>query len=40
MHSIMYNRLFGKKDFTLNILYTDSKTGDILIKAWKSSVFK
>jgi hypothetical protein len=40
MNSIMYSRLFGNKDFTLNILYTDSKTGDVFMKAWKSSVFK
>lgn len=40
IYSISYNRLFGKKDFTMNIMYMNGKNGKLLMDAWKSSVFK
>jgi hypothetical protein len=39
LHTIMYNRLFGKWEFTLNIVYMDEEKGDEMIAAWRNSVF-
>ena len=34
-----FSRLFGKKDFTVNIMFVNSTKGDIMLNAWKSSTF-
>lgn len=39
LNVLMYNRLFGKKEFTLNIMYVDEAKGDLMMKAWKKSTF-
>ena len=39
LHTIMYNRLFGKWEFTFNIVYMDEEKGDEMIAAWRNSVF-
>jgi hypothetical protein len=37
---IMYNRLFDKKEFTVNIMFMDPKRGKEMIDAWKNSKFE
>lgn len=37
--SVMYNHLFGKRDFTVNIMYMDLQAGVAMLHAWKSSKF-
>jgi hypothetical protein len=37
---LMYNRLFGKKELTVNIVYTDKTKGDLLLTAWRNSKFE
>ncbi len=39
MKMIMYSRLFGKKDFSVNIMFIDSKKGEEMLTAWKNSTF-
>lgn len=40
IHSISYSRLFGKKDFSVNIMYVDEKQGEKMLKAWNNSKFE
>lgn len=40
MHLLEYSRLFGDKDFTVNILYIDKKVGEELLQAWTNSTFE
>ncbi len=40
MHSMMYSRLFGKKEFAVNIMYIDEKQGKRMIDAWTKSKFE
>jgi hypothetical protein len=35
----MYNRLFGKKEFTMTIMYVDEKKGKAMLTAWRNSKF-
>lgn len=35
----MYSRLFGKKDFSLNIMAVDKEKERLLLEAWRSSKF-
>ena len=37
--SVMYNHLFGKRDFTVNIMYMDLRAGVAMLHAWKNSRF-
>ena len=37
---IMYSKLFDKKEFTVNIMFTDPKCGKEMIDAWKNSKFE
>ena len=39
MEMIMFSRLFGKKEFTLNVMFMDSKKGEEMLNAWKNSTF-
>ena len=39
LHLIMYSRLFGKKEFTVNIMFLDEKKGKAMMGAWKASTF-
>jgi hypothetical protein len=39
LHILMYCRLFGKKEFTVNIMYVDPAKGKALLDAWKGSTF-
>lgn len=38
--SIMYSRLFGKKEFTVNITYADKAIGEKMLESWRNSKFK
>lgn len=40
IQSFMYNRLFGEKDFSVNITYVDEKQGERMKKAWFASKFE
>ena len=40
IHSFMYNRLFGNRDFSLNITYVDEEAGERMRQAWFGSRFK
>ena len=40
IHSYMYNRLFGKRDFSLNITYVDENAGGKMREAWFGSKFR
>lgn len=40
MYSHMYSRLFGKKEFSVNIMYVDEKQGEKMTKAWYNSKFE
>ena len=35
----MYNHLFGKKEFTVNVMYIDADKGKAMTAAWKASQF-
>ena len=37
---LMFRRLFDNRDFTVNIMYTDEKKGELMLKAWRASKFK
>ena len=39
LHLLMYSRLFGKKEFTVNIMYVDAAKGKSMLEAWKASTF-
>ncbi len=39
MHMLMYSRLFGKREFTVTILYVDEAKGKALLEAWRQSHF-
>jgi hypothetical protein len=39
MNLFMYNRLFGKKELTISIMYVDSTKGAALLNAWRHSTF-
>jgi len=39
LHILMYSRLFGKKEFSVNIMYVDPEKGKALLEAWRSSSF-
>jgi hypothetical protein len=39
MNVSMYNRLFGKREFTVNIMAVDRKQEKALLDAWKNSKF-
>ena len=39
LNFIMTNRLFGKEEFSLNIIYLDKDMGDLLFTAWLNSKF-
>lgn len=39
MNSRLYSRLFGKKEFSVNIVYADDAFGKKMIRAWEQSVF-
>ena len=39
LHVLMYSRLFGKRDFSLNIMYVDEDKGRKMLQAWKQSKF-
>jgi hypothetical protein len=40
LHILMYSRLFGKKEFTVNIMYADPAKGTAILDAWRSSTFE
>ena len=40
IHSFMYNRLFGNKDFSINITYVDEEAGERMREAWFASTFR
>ena len=37
---INYNRIFEKKEFTVNIMYVDDIKGALMLNAWKKSKFR
>lgn len=37
--TIMYNRLFDKREFTANLIFVDPKRGKEMVEAWKNSIF-
>jgi hypothetical protein len=37
---IMYSRIFGKNDFTINFLYKEEEKGKEMLNAWRSSRFE
>jgi len=39
LHSLMYYRLFGKREFSLNIVYKEDEKGQQMLNAWKNSTF-
>lgn len=40
MELLMYSRLFGKRDFTVNILTIDKNKQKVLLQAWRESTFE
>lgn len=36
---IMYSRLFGKREFSVNIMYVDNRKGQLMLEAWENSKF-
>jgi len=38
--SLIYNRLFGNRNFSVNITYVDEKSGERMLTAWLASVFE
>lgn len=40
MHSLMYSRLFGTREFSVNIMYVDEEQGKKMLSAWENSSFK
>lgn len=39
LNVLMYNRLFDKKELTVNIMYVDNKKGQLMLEAWEKSKF-
>lgn len=39
-HAMMYSRLFGQKEFALNIMYLDEDKGAEMLHAWNTSSFE
>lgn len=39
-HTIMYSRLFGQKEFAMNIMYLDEGKGAEMLNAWNNSSFE
>jgi hypothetical protein len=39
MTMLLYNRLFGSREFAVAITYLDKAKGDLLLNAWKNSTF-
>jgi hypothetical protein len=39
LNLMMFSRLFGKKEFTVNIMYVDKEKGEQMLEAWSSSTF-
>jgi hypothetical protein len=39
MTMLMFNRLFGKREFTVNIMYVDKSKGDQMLDSWRKSKF-
>jgi hypothetical protein len=39
MHMIMYSRLFGKNDFSVNMMYFDTTKGALMLESWRNSKF-
>ena len=39
LKSEMYSRLFGDRDFSVNIMYADEEPGEKMMSAWLSSTF-
>ena len=37
---LLYNRLFDKQMFILNIIYQDEKIGQEMLDAWENSTFE
>lgn len=40
LNVLMYSRLFGKKEFSVNIMYVDNLKGEQMLDSWKNSKFK
>jgi hypothetical protein len=38
-HMLTFHRLFGKKEFTVTIVYRDDAKGQQMLSAWRSSTF-
>jgi hypothetical protein len=39
MNVLMYSRLFGKEEFSVNIMYVDNKKGEQMLESWRKSKF-
>ncbi len=39
LNVVMYSRLFGKREFTVNIMYVDKNKGQLMLEAWQNSKF-
>lgn len=37
--SLMFSRLFGKREFTVNIMFIESAKGKLMLDAWRNSKF-
>ena len=37
---LMYSRLFGKKEFTVNIMFVEQSKGNLMLDSWRKSKFK
>lgn len=40
MKFLMYSRLFGDQELTINLMFIDEKEGEKLLTSWKNSTFK
>ncbi|MFT3704147.1 MAG: hypothetical protein QM802_17400 [Agriterribacter sp.] len=38
MHLFTFSRLFGKREFSLNIMYMDESKGQLMLNSWKESI--
>lgn len=39
LHMVSFSRLFGEKEFSVNIMYADSRKGQLMLESWKNSKF-
>jgi len=39
LHVFMFSRLFGKKEFTVNVMYVNKEKGKVMLAAWRKSKF-